>query len=170
MAIPKYFEMYKSFLKVLMDGEIHSIQEEKQQVINDFRLSEKEIAELLPSGRQSIFANRIGWCMTYLKKAGLLESPARGQYKITDTGIKIYKNNKIIDDNVLRQFPAFMEFKVGEVHESNEVDGTILNVDETPQETLDRVYKELNNTLAMDLLAEVCKMNPYRFESLVVEL
>ncbi len=64
--------------------------------------------------------------MTYLKKAGLLESPARGQYKITDTGIRIYKNNKIIDDNVLRQFSAFMEFKDGEVHESNEVDGTRL--------------------------------------------
>jgi mrr restriction system protein len=41
--------MYKSFLTVLLDGKVHTIKEEKQQVIKDFRLSENEIAELLPS-------------------------------------------------------------------------------------------------------------------------
>lgn len=68
MAIPKYYEMYKSFLTVLLDGKVHTIKEEKQQVIKDFRLSENEIAELLPSGKQTVFDNRIGWCRTYLKK------------------------------------------------------------------------------------------------------
>lgn len=89
MAIPKYYEMYKSFLKVLLDGKIHSSKEEKQQIIDDFQLTEKETAELLPSGRQAIFDNRVGWCRTYLKKAGLIISPTRGQYKITDAGSDI---------------------------------------------------------------------------------
>ena len=92
MAIPKYYEMYKSFLKVLLDGKIHSSKEEKQQIIDDFQLTEKETAELLPSGRQAIFDNRVGWCRTYLKKAGLIISPTRGQYKITDAG-KSYKGD-----------------------------------------------------------------------------
>lgn len=169
MAVPKYYEMYKSFLKVLIDGKIHSIQEEKQQVISDFNLSEEQTTELLPSGRQSIFDNRIGWCRTYLKKAGLIESPSRGQYRITDSGIKVYNENEVVNDYVLRQFPAFLKFKGEGNHKDKEVIESKSD-EETPQETLDRVFKELNLSLANELLAEICKMDPYRFETLVVEL
>ena len=169
MAVPKYYEMYKSFLKVLIDGKIHSIQEEKQQVISDFNLSEEQTTELLPSGRQSIFDNRIGWCRTYLKKAGLIESPSRGQYRITDSGIKVYNENEVVNDYVLRQFPAFLKFKGEDNHKDKEVIESKSD-EETPQETLDRVFKELNLSLANELLAEICKMDPYRFETLVVEL
>ena len=169
MAVPKYYEMYRSFLKVLMDGNIHSMKEEKQQVIDDFHLTVEETAELLPSGRQAIFDNRIGWCRTYLKKAQLIESPARGQYKITESGIKTYKENEVIDNNVLRQFQSFLDFTGGEA-QGNTMTEAAADHDETPQETLDRVYRELNQSLANDLLAEICEMNPYRFERLVVEL
>lgn len=169
MAVPKYYEMYKSFLKVLMDGKIHSIKEEKQQIIDDFQLTESEISELLPSGKQAIFDNRIGWCRTYLKKAQLIESPSRGQYKITEVGARIFNENKVIDNDVLRQFQSFVDFIGGELKE-NKGQVIITNNDETPQETLDRVYKELNKSLANDLLSEITEMNPYRFESLVVDL
>ena len=169
MAIPKYYEMYKSFLTVLLDGKVHTIKEEKQQVIKDFRLSENEIAELLPSGKQTVFDNRIGWCRTYLKKAGLIVSPCRGQYQITDAGHRTYLENNIIDDTVLKQFPSFVEFAFGDRKEyQKENDAPV--TDETPQETMDRVYKELNQSLANDLLTEISEMNPYRFEVLVVEL
>ena len=169
MAIPKYYEMYKSFLTVLLDGKVHTIKEEKQQVIKDFRLSENEIAELLPSGKQTVFDNRIGWCRTYLKKAVLIVSPCRGQYQITDAGHRTYLENNIIDDTVLKQFPSFVEFAFGDRKEyQKENDAPV--TDETPQETMDRVYKELNQSLANDLLTEISEMNPYRFEVLVVEL
>lgn len=169
MAIPKYYEMYKSFLTVLLDGKVHTIKEEKQQVIKDFRLSENEIAELLPSGKQTVFDNRIGWCRTYLKKAGLIVSQCRGQYQITDAGHRTYLENNIIDDTVLKQFPSFVEFAFGDRKEyQKENDAPV--TDETPQETMDRVYKELNQSLANDLLTEISEMNPYRFEVLVVEL
>ena len=169
MAIPKYYEMYKSFLKVLLDGKIHSSKEEKQQIIDDFQLTEKETAELLPSGRQAIFDNRVGWCRTYLKKAGLIISPTRGQYKITDAGIKVYNENDVIDDNVLRQFQTFVDFVDGSMQE-NHTKEIVASCDETPQETFDRVYREWNKSLANELLTENVEMNPYRFETLVVEL
>ena len=41
---------------------------------NQFNLTEEEQHELLPSGKQAIFDNRVGWARTHLKKAGLLES------------------------------------------------------------------------------------------------
>ena len=169
MAIPKYYEMYKSFLKVLLDGKIHSSKEEKQQIIDDFQLTEKETAELLPSGRQAIFDNRVGWCRTYLKKAGLIISPTRGQFKITAAGIKVYNENDVIDDNVLRQFQTFVDFVDGSMQE-NHTKEIVASCDETPQETFDRVYREWNKSLANELLTENVEMNPYRFETLVVEL
>ena len=86
MAIPKYFEMYRSFLRALADGGVHPYADVKKQVIADAGLSDEEVAALLPSGNQTIFNNRIGWCRTYLKKAGLIESPTRAHFLITDTG------------------------------------------------------------------------------------
>lgn len=171
MAIPKYHEMYRSFLKILMDGKVHLLKEVRKQVIQDFNLTKNEIAELLPSGRQTIFENRIGWCRTYLKKAQLIESPARGQYKITEEGIKIFNENSVIDDNLLKQFPSFVNFIDGEkISDSNKNEIIETNEDETPQETLDRMYQKINQSLANEVLAEVCEMDPYKFETLVVDL
>lgn len=171
MAIPKYHEMYRSFLKILMDRKVHLLKEVKQQVIQDFNLKENEIAELLPNGRQSIFENRIGWCRTYLKKAQLIENPVRGQYKITEEGIKIFNENSIIDDKLLKQFPSFVNFIDGEKFSDSNKNETIeTNEDETPQETLDRMYQKINQSLANEILTEVCEMDPYKFETLVVDL
>ena len=68
MAVPKYYEMYHSFLQSLSDGEEHPYSDVKKKVIEDFKLTDTELAELLPSGKQPVFSNRIGWCRTYLKK------------------------------------------------------------------------------------------------------
>lgn len=78
MAIPKYFEMHKPILQCLADGGDHTLKELKSGVVKAFHLSEEDLAQLLPSGRQTYFANRVGWARTYLKKAGLIESPLEG--------------------------------------------------------------------------------------------
>ena len=70
MPIPKYDEMYLAFLECLADGQTHKSKEVKDAVADIFAVSEKERAELLPSGKQRLFDNRIGWTCTYLKKAG----------------------------------------------------------------------------------------------------
>lgn len=172
MAIPKYFEMYRSFLECLADGQMHTIKEMKQQVGRDFSLSDDDLAELLPSGKQRVFDNRIGWCRTYLKKAELIVSPGRAQFSITDAGKKLLAMPGTINDDTLMQFPSFVKFKNGDSSDVK-IDATIpakASYDETPQETLDRVYKELNNALANELLSEIIEMDPYKFESLVIEL
>ena len=76
MPIPKYDEMYRAFLDCLADGQLHKSKEVKDAVAGVFSVSEKERAEMLPSGKQQLFDNRIGWTRTYLKKAGLVQSPA----------------------------------------------------------------------------------------------
>lgn len=169
MAVPKYFEMYQSFLRGLADGADHPYIDLKNQVIRDFNLTDADIAELLPSGRQTIFSNRIGWCRTYLKKAGLIESPARAHFVITEEGKQILDTVDVITDETLRAFPSFVEFKDG-VTSSRQVAAATDNSDETPQETLERVHSELNNLLKDELLTRIHQNSPDFFEKLVVEL
>jgi restriction system protein len=62
-------------LRLAADGKEHSIRDAIEEHADQFNLSEDERKELLPSGRQATFDNRVGWARTYTKKAGLLESP-----------------------------------------------------------------------------------------------
>lgn len=111
MSIPKYDEMYRAFLNCLADGRVHKSKEVKDLVASVFSISEKERAEMLPSGKQQLFDNRIGWTRTYLKKAGLIQSPSRGVYIITPTGQQVLAENPPqIDDVYLQRFESFRQF------------------------------------------------------------
>ncbi len=169
MAVPKYFEMYQSFLRGLEDGEEHPYIDVKKQIIHDFNLSDRDIAELLPSERQTVFSNRVGWCRTYLKKAGLIESPSRAHFVITADGKRILNTVPVITNDTLKTFPSFMEFINGTADGRQET-VTTDNSDETPQETLERVHSELNKVLKDELLTRIHQNTPDFFERLVVEL
>ena len=169
MSVPRYFEMYKSFLRSLEDGNEHPYIDAKKQVIADFHLSEEDVSELLPSGRQSIFTNRIGWCRTYLKKAGLIESPSRACFVITEAGKHILQTVEVITNDTLRTFPSFVAFIEGNTEE-NPVAVLENNNDETPQETLDRVQSEINKVLQDELLTQIYQNSADFFEKMVIEL
>lgn len=169
MAVPKYFKMYKSFLRGLADGAVHPYIDIKNQVIKDFNLSDADIAELLSSGKQSVFNNRIGWCRTYLKKAGLIESPSRAHFVITAAGKQVYDTVDEITNDTLRRFPSFVEFVDGETNRSR-ADITADSDDETPQEILERVHGELNKVLKDELLTRIHQNTPEFFEKLTVDL
>lgn len=172
MAVPKYYEMYHSFLQSLSDGEEHPYSDVKKKVIEDFKLTDIELAELLPSGKQPVFSNRIGWCRTYLKKAGLIESPTKAHFMITKSGREVLKSGKKITNEVLREFPSFVKFIDGDTKKVKDTaeEKDSLNNDETPQETLERVYGKLNNVLKDELLTRIHEKSPDFFEKMVVEL
>lgn len=172
MAVPKYYEMYHSFLQSLSDGEEHPYSDVKKKVIEDFKLTDTELAELLPSGKQPVFSNRIGWRRTYLKKAGLIESPTKAHFMITKSGREVLKSGREITNETLREFPSFVKFidsDTKKIKDSSE-EKESLNNDETPQETLERVYGELNNVLKDELLTRIHEKSPDFFEKMVVEL
>ena len=172
MAVPKYYEMYHSFLQSLSDGEEHPYSDVKKKVIEDFKLTDIELAELLPSGKQPVFSNRIGWCRTYLKKAGLIESPTKAHFMITKSGREVLKSGEKITNEVLREFPSFVKFIDGDTKKVKDTaeEKDSLNNDETPQETLERVYGELNNVLKDELLTRIHEKSSDFFEKMVVEL
>lgn len=67
---------------------------------------------MLDSGRQSVFNNRIGWCRTYLKKAGLIESPSRARFVITEEGKKVLESGEEITNEMLMRYPRSANFSM----------------------------------------------------------
>ena len=86
MTIPKFFEFFEVFLHALEDGELHSAKEVREIIAYSMNITESDRAELVPSKKKSTFDDRVGWARTYLNKAGLIETPQRGNYRITSEG------------------------------------------------------------------------------------
>lgn len=172
MAVPKYDELMKPLLMAVQDGKTYTIKEITSTLAKQLKLSADDLAEMLPSGRQTVFKNRIGWANTYLKKAGLLDSPARATIVITDIGKQVVADNpEKIDSNYLKRFPSFADFK-STAENSDEDDHTSVNPkadDLTPDDQLEEAYKQINASLASDLLNEVLKLTPHTFERFVVD-
>ena len=172
MAIPKYHEFMKPILKLLEDNQIYKRVDMYKLLAMQFDLTETELEEWLPSGKQLVYKNRIGWALTYLKKAEAIESPVRANFRITELGRSILlEDPNEIDQNYLKKFEGFQTFMNSTADDAlsdNSVsDG---DDDESPQESLDRAYKTISQTLSDELLSEVMNQSPAFFEKLVVDL
>lgn len=173
MAVPKYDELMKPLLIAVSDGETYKMKDVTALLAEQLNLSSDDLAEMLPSGRQTVFKNRVGWAKTYLKKAGLLDSPARATIVITNAGKQVVADNpEKIDSKYLEQFPSFLDFASAPepLDDSNPASEVPKPSDLTPDDQLEDAYKEINDSLASDLLSEVLKIPPYTFEKFVVDL
>ena len=169
MAIPSFQEITLPLLGIAADGEVHSLAEARKTLAAHFRLTEAEEAELLPSGRQGRFANRVAWAKVYLERAGVLASPGRGQFQITPRGREILANPPgIIDIRYLERFPDFRDFRFRARAQTAEPGESI--EPDTPEETLETAYQSIRARLASELLERVKAASPRFFEQMVVEL
>ena len=114
MPVPDYQSLMLPLLTRLDDGEEHALKELREEISADLNLTDADRAELLPSGKQAIFDNRLGWAKTYLDKAGLLRSVRRGIYQVTERGKQVLnKRPETLSNIVLAQFPEFVAFETG---------------------------------------------------------
>ena len=112
MPIPDYQTLMLPVLQVASDNGEHKFSEVVESLAVKFGLSDDEMTELLPSGSQAVFNNRVGWARSYLKQAGLLASPKRGYFRITEQGHTLLsKKPEKINVSLLEQFPEFQEFR-----------------------------------------------------------
>ena len=168
MAVPKFFEFFECFLYAVQDGEQHTAKEVKEKVAAVMQLSEADREEMLPSGKQRTFDNRVAWARTYLDKAGLIETPLRGKYCITEKGKKALESGEKIDLKYLERSEGFRAF-YGAASE-NITESIVTESEESPMEVLDTAFQQVNATLASQLMDEVMKLTPAEFEKLVVKL
>lgn len=171
MAIPDYQSVMLPLLQFAADKLEHSLREAVDSLSTAFNLTQAELKELLPSGQQEIFVNRVGWARTYMKKAGLLETTRRGHFQITGRGLEVLSRKpERIDVKYLDQFDEFREFRNLKRPRSEDSSVNEELSETTPEEALESAYKRLRDTLASDLLQQLKASSPVLFEKIVVEL
>jgi restriction system protein len=171
MPVPDFQTLMLPLLRFCADGGEHGRHDALPFLAQEFELSESELAELLPSGKQAKFVNRIAWAKSYLKQAGLLETTARGIFRITKLGRAVLAENPVrVDMKYLERFPGYQAFRSGQrlANPQNEAAGNIEQV--TPEELLESGYLQIRTALATDLLAQIKLASPSFFERTVVDL
>lgn len=170
--IPDYQSIMLPLLRYISDSKEHKMRSVTDGLAQQLGVTEDEKKELLPSGAAPVFYNRTAWAKTYLKKAGLIDSPKQGIVIITKRGLEVLKKNPTsIDVKFLKQFSEFVEFQT--TKRDDERVGTDVVEDistETPEEALETAYLKIRKALAQDLLNKVITLSPAFFERLVVEL
>lgn len=172
MPIPDFQTLMLPTMKFANDGKEHEVGELREAMARQFQVTDDERAELLPSGRQPTFDNRVGWAVTYLRKGQLLESIGRGRFRITQRGRQTIKDCKDrIDLKYLSRFDEIQQFR-GEFRpgEERNAPGVEPLVEMTPEELLTRSYETLRRAIADELLDRIVGCTPRFFEKKVVEL
>jgi restriction system protein len=176
MPIPDFQTLMLPLLQLASDGNEHIIREAGEQLATEFNLSEEEKSQLLPSGRQPIFYNRVSWAKVYLQQAGLLLSPRRGRFQISEKGQQVLANKpERINIKFLEAFPEFVESRSASKREKDklaekEIDNGRDSDHETPEERLENAYQRIRNELSSELLNHIKGCSAQFFERVVVEL
>src|SRR5689334_777532 len=142
MPVPDFQTLMLPLLKIFSDQKEHSIPETTESLAQTFSLNDEELNEVLPSGKQTRFQNRIGWARTYLTKAKLIETSRRAHYRITERGLQILQQNpNRIDMKFLEQFPEYLEFREKDnivIRPTKEIE--LEKQEKTPEEILEDAY------------------------------
>lgn len=126
MSIPSHPQIMKSILKVLSDKEDMPKEIIEQRIASDLNLNDGDLRETYKGG-SSKFQTRVYWALKYLSKALFLQSTEKGIYKLTDRGLKAYKDKP---DNMyayLKQFEEYRLFREPKNKNSSQNDKTKQN-------------------------------------------
>lgn len=172
MPTPDFQSLMRPLLQFAADGQPHTVRECLDHLAKQFGLSELERTELLPSGTQEVFTNRVAWAKTHLRMAGLIEAPSRGVFQITKRGQDLLREtNDRIDLRVLRQQPGYLEAREAKKDNGKrKIDEDPQNDQQTPEEQIEAASIAVRNSLGEDILAKMKAASPSFFERLVVEL
>lgn len=181
MAIPDYQTAMLPLLRLAADGTEHRFRDSVEQLATEFKLTDDERGEMLPSGTAPLFDNRVGWARTYLKQAGLLQSPKRGVLRITDRGRALLaKNPARIGVEDLDQYEEFRAFRTrrrdtqqeaapGQQHLPIEQPEPV-GEEQTPEDLFASAYRRMRKNLELELLEQTKSATPAFFERLVIDL
>jgi len=172
MPIPTFDQFIHPLLKLLAahpDG-IRS-QDAYQALAAQLHLSDEDQRELLPSGRQAVYQNRIGWAHDRLKRAGLSHSPSRGRWQLTDAGrsFEVEHADGLDEETLVQLARPPLTSTVSEEAEELPPKPAPLET-QSPDERIDAAMEELNDSLSSELLEVIGAADPIFFERLVLDV
>lgn len=171
MAVPGFQDMFLPYLQCLGDGEPHTNAQITEFVIKALQISEEDQDEMLPSGQSTRVANRVGWTRTHLNKAGLIERVDWGVYRILDAGKQLVASPPAkLDLKFLDTIPQHKAWFHAPKKTKLEDQSDREIESQPPNERIEEAFTELNSSLSSDLLVQVSKMDPFKFEQVVIDL
>ena len=172
MPIPSFQDITLPLLKLTADGKEHSKKEVLDVLAKQFNLTPVEREELLESGRQGRFDNRVAWAISYLRNALILETTGRGRFRIAPRGQEILKSPPArIDVAFLMRYEEMRKFRSGDRKETKPIpppEETATT--QTPSEAMDTANRQHRKALAVELLQRIKRSSPTFFERLVRDL
>jgi restriction system protein len=175
MSIPDFQTIMLPLLKFCADGQEYTNRGAIDALAKEFGLSEEEQKQLLPSGQQCVFENRVAWARAHMKMADLVQNIRRGVFHITERGKDVLSQAPSeINLRFLRQFPEYIAARNRnqDIREKEEENPSISDVQEskTPAERLEEAYMTLRENLATELISQLKSASPNFFEKVVVEV
>ena len=169
MVVPGFQSMMRPTLLFLQDGETRSVSQIRDAVADALEVSEEDQAELLPSGQQTTFSNRVAWAITHMSQAGLLSRPKRGHYAIEPRGRQVLAaHSDRVDVAGLQQFPEYVAFRSRRRPEKPSQSDSVEDL--APEEAISRIIEEADEILALDLLDQILQQSPSFLERLALRL
>lgn len=171
MPIPDFQSMMLPVLKVIEGAGEASSSEIRKHIAEELEVTPEELNELLPSGLQKRFVNRVAWCLSHLKQAGLITLKSRALYEITVAGRGVVAAPPArITKSYLEQFHGYLTFRKGKTKSESGLLLTTIENEETPDERIAQAHQELNELLIAELRARIEQLDPYQFEQVVVDV
>lgn len=178
--IPDYQSLMLPLLKYISDDQIHNIQDAISVLAKQLNLTEEDLNEWLPSKSQKKFYNRVYWAKAHLKMAGTVENVGKGQFKITNRGTEILKDNPALI-NVKFLTNKFEDYKnlitgyrkkddTKNTPSNEEIETDELDLNQTPEEQIELGYQKIHASLQIEILNKLKSVHPSFFERIVVEL
>jgi len=175
MTIPDFQTLMHPILAYLADGQQKSTRTVINAMSDEFGLTAEERAQMIPSGRAKLMDNRIGWSLTHLSQAGLIERPIRAQVRITPTGLEVLKSHPDrVNVSVLRDYPAYREFRdrsrAKQPTDSAAVEMRDSGETSSPEDLIDAAVAENRAAVEGEILKKALTLSPTGFENLVIAL
>jgi len=167
MSIPDFQSVMLPLLKLCSDGRERTNREALDALATEFSLTDQERTQMLPSGQQRVFDNRVGWARAHMKMALLLETSQRGVFHITERGKDVLSQKPdAINQHLLKQFPEYQAATVRTKSTAPIADDSL----QTPEEEIEVAYEALRQALSGELLTQLKASSPAFFEKVVVDV
>jgi restriction system protein len=175
MSVPDYQSLMLPLLQCAENGQEVRTSDCVENLGKKLGISESDMNQLLPSGKQTVFSNRIHWARTYMAKANLVEPTKRGHFRITQRGQEVLRSNPAqINNDDLSKFPEFQKWREQSISGNEKKEGANdaepVNQDLTPEESIERSSLLLIRQLQKDVLESILSASPSFFEKVIVDL
>lgn len=174
MPIPTYDKLLHPVLKLATQQDI-TRRSATEAMIQQFGLTEEEASAVLPSGNKSYISNRTGWAMTFLTKGGLIRNVAKFTYHASEAGIEFLRRHPHeITGQDLETIDGWEEAWKSTRKRKNPLEAAaVVKLTEdkaTPDESISQAVIDLEESLRSNLLEQLVRVDPYRFEQIVLDL